>query len=73
MNFDDEDNNNISIYNDGCFPDASLILPEDEYFDKVLFDKVLLQTTRFFHWIINSKQGYVHNGEFEENFKWANL
>jgi hypothetical protein len=71
MNFDDEDNNNIPIYNDGCFPDASLILAEEEYFDKVLFDKALLQTTRFFHWIINSKQGYVHNGEFEENFKWA--
>ena len=47
MNFDDEDNNNnMSIYNDGCFPDASLILAEEEYFDKVLFDKALLQTTR---------------------------
>jgi hypothetical protein len=28
MDFDDKDNNNISIYNDGCFPDASLILAE---------------------------------------------
>jgi hypothetical protein len=63
----------MSLYYDGCFPDAPLILTEEEYFDKVIFDQELLQPfSRFFHWIINDKQGYVQNGEFKEkNFKWA--
>src|ERR671930_1439043 len=61
----------MSLYYDGCFPDAPLILTEEEYFDKVIFDKELLYTYRFFHWIINDKQGYIQNGEFKENFKWA--
>ena len=56
---------------DGCFPDAPLVLSEEEYFGKVLFDKELLQTFGFFHWIINNKQGYIQNGEFKDNFKWA--
>ena len=56
---------------DGCFPDAPLILTEEEYFGKVLFDNALLYTSRFFHWIINDKQGHIQNGEFKENFQWA--
>ena len=70
MSFDNE-NGDISIYDDGCFPDAPGILVEDEYFDKVIFDRGLLYTFQFFHWIINDKQGYIQNGEFKENFKWA--
>jgi hypothetical protein len=71
MNFDDE-NDIISIYDDGCFPDAPGILTEEEYFDEVIFDRALLYTFQFFHWIINDKQGYIQNGEFKEkNFKWA--
>jgi hypothetical protein len=62
----------MSLYYDGCFPDAPLILTEEEYFDKVIFDQELLQPfSHFFHWIINDKQGYIQNGEFKENFKWA--
>jgi hypothetical protein len=58
---------------DGCFPDASMILTEQEYFGKVLFDNALLQPSfRVFHWISNNKQGYIQNGDFKEkNFKWA--
>jgi hypothetical protein len=56
---------------EGCFPDAPLVLREEEYFRKVLFDKELLLAFGFFHWIINNKQGYIQNGEFKDNFEWA--
>jgi hypothetical protein len=49
---------------DGCFPDAPTVLTEEEYFAKVLFDNALLYAFRFFHWVINDKQGYIQNGEF---------
>lgn len=61
----------MSLYYDGCFPDAPGILTEEEYFDKVIFDRALLYTFQFFHWIINDKQGYIQNGEFKKNFNWA--
>ena len=48
-----------------------MILTEEEYFDKVIFDEELLYNFRFFHWLINNKQGYIQNGEFKVNFKWA--
>lgn len=67
MRFDPD----LSIYKDGCFPDAPLILTDDEYFDKVLFDKALVQATRFFHWVINNRQGYIQMGEFRKNLEWA--
>jgi hypothetical protein len=67
MRFDPD----LSIYKDGCFPDAPLILTEEEYFDKVLFDKALVQTTRFFHWVINNRQGYIQKGEITKNLEWA--
>ena len=67
MRFDSD----LSIYKDGCFPDAPLILTDDEYFDKVLFDKALVQATRFFHWVINNRQGYIQMGEFRKNLEWA--
>ena len=62
----------MSIYQDGCFPDAPLILTEEEYFDKVIFDYALVQNiSSIFHWPINSKQGYIQKGEFRKNFEWA--
>lgn len=56
---------------DGCFPDAPLVLSEEEYFGNVLFDKELLHAIGFFHWVINNKQGYIQNGNFKDNFEWA--
>src|SRR5919198_662806 len=61
----------LQVYLDGCFPDAGLILSEEEYFNKVLFDWALLQRSGVFNWVINSEQGYVQNGQFKQNFKWA--
>lgn len=46
----------MSLYYDGCFPDAPGILTEEEYFDKVIFDRALLYTFQFFHWIINDNR-----------------
>jgi hypothetical protein len=57
---------------DGCFPDAHLVLREEEYFGNVLFDKELLHhAIGFSHWVINNKQGYIQNGNFKDNFEWA--
>lgn len=55
---------------DGCFPDASEVLTDEEYFSKVGFKEDLLSTFNMYEkdgtycWPINSRQGYIQKGRF---------
>jgi hypothetical protein len=69
---------------DGCFPEASGILTDEEYFSKVGFSADLLsifnlyEKDGIYYWDINAKQGYIQKGRFrpenpekEVRLEWA--
>jgi hypothetical protein len=69
---------------DGCFPEASEVFTEEEYFSKVGFSEDLLPTFDLYeeegtyYWPINSRQGYIQKGRFrppnpekEVRLEWA--